>query len=220
MCTFQITVLTLCVCLDDLSKLKLICCQMILLQKGPIITHIVCRTVFTNTNPVFCFQVSGPQIACKSEENGRSFGEKPTTRPPAFQIHVDEPDGACSKKPSTKRAAMDCSPLTLNPTVTRLRQPLATIDLPLEASFGKINQFKLNAMPVQSCCSLENLMYKMYNSQYIDSPMEMSIIGGEERSTNVNEVSDYATEIHTHLREMEVRLWKLNVWRVNFNLPF
>ncbi|KAK9963334.1 hypothetical protein ABG768_006526 [Culter alburnus] len=119
-------------------------------------------------------QVSGPQIiACKSEEHGRSFGEKPSTRPPAFQIHVDEPDGACSNKLSTQRATMDCSPLTLNPTVTRLRQPLATIDLPMEASF--------------------------------DSPMDMSVIDGEERPTNVNEVSDYATEIHTHLREMEVK---------------
>ncbi|XP_067312613.1 cyclin-A2 [Pseudorasbora parva] len=119
-------------------------------------------------------QVSGPQIiACKSEEHGRSFGEKPSTKPSAFQIHVDEPDGACAKKPSTQRAAMGCSPLTLNPTVTRLRQPLATIDLPMEASF--------------------------------DSPMDMSVIDGEERPTNVNEVSDYAAEIHTHLREMEVK---------------
>ncbi len=56
-----------------------------------------------------------------------------------------------------------------------------------------------------------NLKYNMYNSQYIDSPMEMSIVDGEERPTNINEVSDYATEIHTHLREMEVRIWKLNV---------
>ncbi|KAI2656984.1 Cyclin-A2 [Labeo rohita] len=120
-------------------------------------------------------QVSGPQmVACKSEEHGRSFGEKPSNRQPAFQIHVDEPDGACSKKPSTQRATMDCSPLTLNPTVTRLRQPLATIDLPMEASFG-------------------------------DSPMDMSIIDGEEKPINVNEVSDYAAEIHAHLREMEVK---------------
>lgn len=35
----------------------------------------------------------------------------------------------------------------------------------------------------------------------------MSVIDGEERATNVNEVSDYAIEIHTHLREMEVRKW-------------
>ncbi|XP_073777240.1 cyclin-A2 isoform X1 [Danio rerio] len=120
-------------------------------------------------------QGSGPQIiACKPEENARSFGERPSNRQPAaFQIHVDEPDGACSKKAPLQRSTMDCSPLTLNPTVTRLRQPLATIDLPLEASF--------------------------------DSPMDMSVIDCEERPTNVNEVSDYAAEIHTHLREMEVK---------------
>lgn len=119
-------------------------------------------------------QVSGPQIiACKSEEHGRSFGEKPSTRPPAFQIHVDEPNGACAKKPSSQRAPMDCSPLTLNPTVTRLRQPLATIELPMESSF--------------------------------DSPMDMSVVEGEERPSHVNEVADYAEEIHTHLREMELK---------------
>ncbi|XP_051505820.1 cyclin-A2-like isoform X1 [Myxocyprinus asiaticus] len=119
-------------------------------------------------------QVSGPQIiACKSEENGRTFGEKPSTKSSAFQIHVDEPDGA-SKKLSSQKATMDCSPLTLNPAVTRLRQPLATIDLPVEANFA-------------------------------DSPMDMSVVEGEERQTNVNEVTDYAAEIHTHLREMEMK---------------
>lgn len=40
----------------------------------------------------------------------------------------------------------------------------------------------------------------------------MSVIDGEERPTNVNEVSDYATEIHTHLREMEVRKWIDWMW--------
>ncbi|XP_052010368.1 cyclin-A2-like isoform X1 [Xyrauchen texanus] len=119
-------------------------------------------------------QVSGPQIvACKSEEHGRSFGEKPSCKPPAFQIHVDEPDGA-SKKHSTQKAAMDCSPLTLNPTVTHLRQPLATIELPMEASFA-------------------------------DSPMDMSVVEDEERQTNVNKVTEYSVEIHTHLREMELK---------------
>lgn len=34
--------------------------------------------------------------------------------------------------------------------------------------------------------------------------MDMSIVEGEERNVNVNEVPDYASEIHTHLREMEV----------------
>ena len=41
---------------------------------------------------------------------------------------------------------------------------------------------------------------------FLDSPMDMSIIEGEERPVNVNEVADYAGEIHTHLREMEVRV--------------
>ncbi|XP_072519624.1 cyclin-A2 [Salminus brasiliensis] len=112
--------------------------------------------------------------SCRPEDHGKSYAEKPTVKQPAFQIHVDEPDGACSKKQvCTRKAAMDCSPLTLNPTVTRLRQPLATIDLPMDLSY--------------------------------DSPMDMSIIDGEERLVNVNEVTDYAAEIHTHLREMELK---------------
>ncbi|XP_066505487.1 cyclin-A2 [Hoplias malabaricus] len=107
----------------------------------------------------------------RSEENGKCCTEK--IKPVAFQIHVDEPDGACSKtRVSTTKAAMDSS-LTLNPTVTRLRQPLATIDLPMDLSFA--------------------------------SPMDMSIVEGEEKPVNANEVSDYAAEIHTHLREMELK---------------
>lgn len=50
--------------------------------------------------------------------------------------------------------------------------------------------------------SVNNLIFFFL---YEDSPMDMSVIDGEERPTNVNEVSDYAAEIHTHLREMEVR---------------
>lgn len=34
--------------------------------------------------------------------------------------------------------------------------------------------------------------------------MDMSIVEGEERHANVNEVADYVAEIHTHLRAMEV----------------
>lgn len=34
--------------------------------------------------------------------------------------------------------------------------------------------------------------------------MDMSIVESEERTVNVNEVTDYASEIHTHLRAMEV----------------
>lgn len=39
---------------------------------------------------------------------------------------------------------------------------------------------------------------------FLDSPMDMSIVESEERTVNVNEVTDYASEIHTHLRAMEV----------------
>lgn len=86
---------------------------------------------------LFPFQGSAPQ-ASKSEDCRKSCVEKPASKQPAFQIHVDEPDGACSKKQaSTKQATVDCSALTLNPAVTRLRQPLATIDLPMDLSFGE-----------------------------------------------------------------------------------
>lgn len=100
---------------------------------------------------------------------------------------------------------MDCSPLTLNPTVTRLRQPLATIDLPMEASFGKIYNFSFSAHLVSLLYIKPVIKKTLCLSFNKDSPMDMSVIDGEERPTNVNEVSDYATEIHTHLREMEVR---------------
>ncbi|XP_030639275.1 cyclin-A2 [Chanos chanos] len=119
-------------------------------------------------------QTSSQPFSCKSEDYGKSFAEKAAAKPAGFQIHVDEPDGACSKKQvSNKKAPMDFSPLTLNPTVTRLRQPLATIDLPMDMS--------------------------------ADSPMDMSIVDGEEKSVNVNEATDYAAEIHSHLRDMEVK---------------
>lgn len=35
--------------------------------------------------------------------------------------------------------------------------------------------------------------------------MDMSVVEGEEKPINVNEVPEYAAEIHTYLREMEVR---------------
>lgn len=34
--------------------------------------------------------------------------------------------------------------------------------------------------------------------------MDMSIVEGEEKNVNMNEVADYAADIHTHLRDMEV----------------
>ncbi|KAI3351077.1 hypothetical protein L3Q82_005642 [Scortum barcoo] len=119
-------------------------------------------------------------LSCK-EDFGKSCFEKPSTKQPAFQIHVDEPDGACSKKQlqvveAVKAKPIDEeSPLTINNAVARLRQPLATIDIQ-------------SAMDVS-----------------FDSPMDMSVVEGEEKQVDVNEVPEYAAEIHTYLREMEVK---------------
>lgn len=35
--------------------------------------------------------------------------------------------------------------------------------------------------------------------------MDMSVVEGEDKPVNVNELPEYAAEIHTYLREMEVR---------------
>lgn len=35
--------------------------------------------------------------------------------------------------------------------------------------------------------------------------MDMSMVEGEEKLVDVNDVPEYAAEIHTYLREMEVR---------------
>lgn len=35
--------------------------------------------------------------------------------------------------------------------------------------------------------------------------MDMSLVEADEKQVNVNEVPEYATEIHSYLREMEVR---------------
>ncbi|XP_067103481.1 cyclin-A2 [Osmerus mordax] len=114
--------------------------------------------------------------SCKNEES-KSYAEKLCgSKQPAFQIHLDEPDGACSKKQLCVKAKPTAeASLKLNQAVTGLRQPLATISvpLPLDDSF--------------------------------DSPMDMSVIEGEEKQINVNNVTDYIDEIHTYLREMELK---------------
>lgn len=95
---------------------------------------------------------------------------------PTFQIHVDEPS-VCTKKPPVAalkvKPAAESSP-PIDNAVTQLRQPLATIDFP-------------SAMDVS----------------LLDSPMDMSVVEAEEKGVNVNEVPEYAAEIHTYLREME-----------------
>ncbi|KAG8003834.1 Cyclin-A2 [Nibea albiflora] len=126
-------------------------------------------------------QESSQSLSCKNEDFSKSCYEKPSTKQPAFQIHVDEPDGACTKKPQQVVEAVKAksvaivAPLTVDNAVTRLRQPLATIDIP-------------SAMDVS-----------------FDSPMDMSVVEGGDRPVAVNEVPEYAAEIYTYLREMEIK---------------
>lgn len=120
-------------------------------------------------------------LSSKNEDFNISCFEKPSKQP-TFQIHVDEPDSACKKKPlplaetaKVKSVTEEC-PLVIPNVVAQLRQPLATIDIPL-------------AMDVS----------------LLDSPMDMSVTEGEEKAVNVKEVPEYAAEIHTYLREQEVK---------------
>lgn len=43
-----------------------------------------------------------------------------------------------------------------------------------------------------------------FQTLFLDSPMDMSVVEGEDKSATVYEVPEYASEIHTYLREMEV----------------
>uniref|UniRef100_A0AAV2MHG9 Cyclin-A2 n=1 Tax=Knipowitschia caucasica TaxID=637954 RepID=A0AAV2MHG9_KNICA len=114
----------------------------------------------------------------KNDDFSKSCFEK---KQPAFQIHVDEPDGACTKKPvpaeplkenqNRIKSSAEDSPV-IN-AAAQLRRPLAPLD----------------AMDIS----------------LLDSPMDMSVLEGEEKTANVNEVPEYAAEIHTYLREMEIK---------------
>ncbi|XP_062249041.1 cyclin-A2 [Platichthys flesus] len=124
-------------------------------------------------------QESSQQLSCK-EDFSKSCFEKPAAKPPTFQVHVDEPDCACVKKPqqvveAVKTKSVDDDSALVDSAMGRLRQPLATIDIP-------------SAMDVS-----------------FDSPMDMSVVEGEEKHSNVNDVPEYAAEIHTYLREVEIK---------------
>lgn len=122
-------------------------------------------------------QESSQSLSCKNEDLGKTCSEKPSAKLPAFQIHMDEPDGVCTKKPIQVVEAVKAKSIPERiDAVARLRQPLAPLDMPaaMDLSFG-------------------------------DSPMDMSVVEGEEKPVAVNEVQEYAAEIHTYLREMEVK---------------
>uniref|UniRef100_H2SY69 Cyclin-A2 n=1 Tax=Takifugu rubripes TaxID=31033 RepID=H2SY69_TAKRU len=120
-------------------------------------------------------------LSSKNEDLSKSCYEKQADKQAPFQIFVDEPDAAGTKKPPqavqpvNAKSAVEESPLAISNAVARLRQPLARIDVPL-------------AMDVS-----------------FDSPMDMSMVEGEDKPATVNEVPEYAAEIHTYLREMELK---------------
>ncbi|XP_053734603.1 cyclin-A2 [Synchiropus splendidus] len=103
--------------------------------------------------------------------------EKPASKASSFQIHVDEPDVPCTRKPVAvkEEPIVEESPLPIDGAVACLRQPLATID-------------RVAAMEVS-----------------FDSPMDMSLMEAEDKPVRVNEAPEYAAEIYSYLRELEER---------------
>ncbi|XP_051893408.1 cyclin-A2 [Pristis pectinata] len=119
--------------------------------------------------------VSTSGFFCSKDNSGPIPTGKAATKP-AFTIHVDEPDGAPHR--STSSTAGTSASLALTSTVLALGsyQPLSSTKCMTDVSF--------------------------------DSPMvlDMSISScGEEKHVNVNELSEYADDIHKYLREMELK---------------
>lgn len=111
---------------------------------------------------VSCFALLNSQpLASKNEDLGKGY-EKQADKQATFQIYVDEPDAACTKNPpqavkassSSTAAAPEESPLAISNAVARLRQPLATIDVPLamDVSFGGLQthneQYWIKCCPI------------------------------------------------------------------------
>ncbi|XP_046314435.1 cyclin-A2 isoform X2 [Marmota monax] len=101
---------------------------------------------------------------------------KANSKQPAFTIHVDEAEEETQKRPSEKRT--ECENVLAFSTAATLpgpRKPLVPLDYPMDGSF--------------------------------ESPhtMDISIVLEDEKPVSVNEVPDYHEDIHTYLREMEVK---------------
>ncbi|XP_030047638.1 cyclin-A2 [Microcaecilia unicolor] len=126
------------------------------------------------------FQVLPAQnhLGLNDENYGKIPAGKAGPKQPAFTIHVDEPDGASRKRPAApKKTVSDENLMSLNAAVTLLgtRKPLAPLDCSMDLSF--------------------------------DSPMVLdtsvtSVV--KEKPVSANDVPDYAEDIHTYLREIEV----------------
>ncbi|XP_068136466.1 cyclin-A2 [Hyperolius riggenbachi] len=119
---------------------------------------------------------SSSHLGINDENYGNLPAGKAATKQPTFTIHVDEPDCVnFRKQPLIKKTLQDEHLKQLNKVVISLGQRK-----PLEP--------------------LEIPIPTSY-----DSPMDMSIVEDEDKPLSSNEVPDYAEEIHTYIREMEVK---------------
>nr|XP_033794255.1 cyclin-A2 [Geotrypetes seraphini] len=113
--------------------------------------------------------------------NDENYGKIPAgkagSKQPAFTIHVDEPDGACRKRPVAPKKTLSNEIITLNATVTSLgtRKPLAPLECTMDFSFD--------------------------SPMVLDTSLTSDV---RERPVSANNVPDYAEDIHKYLREMEV----------------
>ncbi|MBV95241.1 Cyclin-A2, partial [Eschrichtius robustus] len=102
---------------------------------------------------------------------------KANSQQPAFTIHVDAAEEETQKRPAESKKPEGEDVLAFNSAVTLPgpRKPLVPLDYPMDGSF--------------------------------ESPhtMDMSIVLEDEKPVSVNEVPDYHEDIHTYLREMEVK---------------
>ncbi|CAN2388868.1 cellular response to cocaine, partial [Pristimantis euphronides] len=112
--------------------------------------------------------------------NDENYGSIPTGKAVGKQstitIHVDEPDCAAHKKQAAaKKPAHDEHLKQLNAVVISLGQ-------------------RQPLAPIE-----------MLGSIIFDSPMDMSIVDENGKTVSNNDVPDYADEIHTYIREMEIK---------------
>lgn len=101
---------------------------------------------------------------------------KANSKQPAFTIHVDEPEET-RKSPGESKETECEDVLAFNSAIAlpEPRKPLVPLDYPMDDSF--------------------------------ESPhaMDMSVVLEEEKPVSVNEVPDYHEDIHTYLRETEIK---------------
>ncbi|XP_063316106.1 cyclin-A2 [Pelobates fuscus] len=115
-------------------------------------------------------------LGINDENYGKIPAAKAASKQPTFTIHVDEPDCANQKKqPAAKKPVLDENLRKLNSVVI---------------SLGTRQPLAPIQLPMDSS---------------FDSPMDMSVVVEEEKTESCNPVPDYRTEIHTYIREMEIK---------------